>query len=100
MVSHSFDGKFHIDIKPFNTACDWTNEKQNIHSPIYGILCDGESFEFFMFDGSTKPYSFSRGCFPGDPPAWRRGLRISDFTLADTCLSCVIFARCARPSLT
>ena len=31
--------------------------------PVYGILCDGAelAFEFFRFDGSTKPSSFCRG---------------------------------------
>ena len=34
-----------------------------------------------MFDGSTSPPSFSRGCLPGDPAVFRRGLRLSEFTL-------------------
>jgi hypothetical protein len=29
--------------------------------PVYGILCDGDVFEFFRFDGSTKPASFHHG---------------------------------------
>ena len=49
--------------------------------PIFGILWDGKSFEFFSFDGSTSPPSFTRGCLPGDPPEFRRGLQLSDFTL-------------------
>jgi hypothetical protein len=49
--------------------------------PVFGILCDGKSFEFFSFDGSTSPPSFTRGCLPGDPPEFRRGLQLSDFTL-------------------
>ena len=32
-------------------------------SPIYGILCDGTSFEFFSFDGGTSPPTFSRGVY-------------------------------------
>ena len=38
-------------------------------------------WKFFSFDGSTGPPSFTRGCFPGDPPEFRRGLQLSDFTL-------------------
>jgi hypothetical protein len=49
--------------------------------PVFGILCDGKSFEFFSYDGSAFPTSFTRGCFPGDPPEFRRGLQLSDFTL-------------------
>ena len=67
-------------------ACDWNNTQSNFSVPIYGILSDGESFEFFKFDGSTKPYSFYRGCFPGDPIPLQRGLRLGDFTLADNAL--------------
>jgi hypothetical protein len=36
-------------------ACDYSNDRQNFPSPIYGILCDGRTFEFFMFDGGTSP---------------------------------------------
>jgi len=28
---------------------------------VYGILCDGDIFEFFLFDGTTEPFSFQRG---------------------------------------
>jgi hypothetical protein len=52
--------------------------------PVYGILCDGSTFEFFLFDGSTKPYSFSRGCLPGDPPIFRNGFRLEDFAKTET----------------
>lgn len=62
-------------------ACDWNNAMQGFDVPVFGILCDGNSFEFFSFDGSTSPPSFTRGCLPGDPPEFRRGLRLSDFTL-------------------
>ena len=33
--------------------------------PIYGILFGGDIFQFFIFDGSTKPYKFSMGVVPG-----------------------------------
>jgi hypothetical protein len=46
------------------TACDYANSRLGFESfPIYGILCDGKSFDFFSFDGSTKPSTFSRGIF-------------------------------------
>ena len=48
-------------------ACDYANDSLDFDSfPIYGILCDGHSFDFFSFDGSTKPPTFSRGIFKHD----------------------------------
>jgi hypothetical protein len=35
---------------------------------VYGILCDGDAFEFFVFDAATEPFSFKRGLRPTDPP--------------------------------
>ena len=47
-------------------ACDYGNERLGFSPfPIYGILCDGTSFEFFAFDGSSDPPTFSRGVFQG-----------------------------------
>ena len=44
--------------------CDYANDRRNFPSSlIYGILCDGTSFEFFSFDGSASPPAFSRGIF-------------------------------------
>ena len=48
---------------------------------VFGILWDGKSFEFFSFDSSASLPSFTRGCLPGDPPEFCRGLQLSDFTL-------------------
>jgi hypothetical protein len=48
---------------------------------VYGILCDGASFQFFLFDGSTKPPSFYRGTYVED--LYQRGLRLADFTETD-----------------
>ena len=48
---------------------------------MYGILCDGDSFEFFRFVGSdddSKPSSFKRGIRPDDPPNRQRPFRIPD----------------------
>jgi hypothetical protein len=85
MVRRRFDLEFWIDIQTFvETACDWNNTRLNFAVPVYGILCDGSTFEFFLFDGSTKPYSFSRGCLSGDPPIFRNGLRLEDFTKTET----------------
>lgn len=51
------------------TGCDYANSHLGIGAfPIYGILCDGKSFEFFCFDSSTKPPTFSR-CQHSSPPA-------------------------------
>jgi len=36
-----------------------------IRVPVYGILCDGENFEFFQFDSSTTPPSFRHGYTTG-----------------------------------
>lgn len=60
-------------------ACDWNNAVEGFDVPIIGIFCDGMSFEFFSFDGKTR--KFTRGCLPGDPVKYRRGLRLSDFTI-------------------
>ena len=65
-------------------VCNFNNAQENFHIPIYGILCDGVAFEFFSFDGSTKPFTFLRGCFPEDPRPLRRGLQLSDFELTET----------------
>ena len=48
---------------------------------MYGILCDGDSFEFFRFIGfndTSKLPSFERGLRPDDPPNRQRPFRIPD----------------------
>lgn len=45
--------------------------------PVYAILCDGEVFEFFCFDGSTKPPLFTKG---SDPTIRRDRFRLPEFT--------------------
>jgi hypothetical protein len=41
---------------------------QTFRIPVYGILCGdssgGSVFEFFLFDGTTNPYSFKYGLGP------------------------------------
>ncbi|KAF8808065.1 hypothetical protein BYT27DRAFT_7097515 [Phlegmacium glaucopus] len=59
-------------------ACHWNNVHRGLHIPVYGILCDGSHFQFFLFDGNNKPYSFSRGILHTDPPAVRRGFQLND----------------------
>jgi hypothetical protein len=41
-------------------------------------------FQFFLFDGSTKPSSFSRGTLPGDPVALRYGFKLNDLTTEES----------------
>jgi hypothetical protein len=48
---------------PSHKACDFINEAQGFQYPIYGILCDGERFEFFLFDRKASP-KVSKGYFP------------------------------------
>ena len=60
-----------------STVCEKHSGRFDI--PVIGILCDGMSFEFFLFDGKTR--KFTRGCLPGDPAECRRGLRLANFTL-------------------
>ena len=38
---------------------------------------------FFKFDGTSKPFSFLRGAFPGDPPSLRRGFELPGLTTAE-----------------
>ncbi|KAF8338095.1 uncharacterized protein EI90DRAFT_3041622 [Cantharellus anzutake] len=35
-------------------AGDFANQRNDLQDPIYGILCDGETFEFFMFSPNTE----------------------------------------------
>lgn len=66
-------------------ACDWNNRKRDFCVPIYGILCDGYTFEFFLFDGSTKPFSFKRGLVGSDdPPTSWRPLQLSKLEFTST----------------
>src|ERR1700722_8456905 len=80
MVGHFFPMLDVVIYSSGSTACDWNNTTQGYDVPIVGILCHGTSFEFFSFNGSKSP-KFTRGCLPGDPKKFRRGLRLADFTL-------------------
>jgi hypothetical protein len=48
-------GKISLTNHLRDTAGDWNNAQDGVRVPVYGILCDGDVFEFFRFDGSTKP---------------------------------------------
>lgn len=61
----------------WDTAGDWNNAQSGVRVPVYGILCDGEVFEFFRFDGSIKPPSFTHGCYG---PTSRHHLVLPDLT--------------------
>jgi hypothetical protein len=76
-------------------ACDFSNNHLNFPSfPIFGILCDGRFFEFFSFDGSTSPPTFSRGVFY--PPNSNKPLE--RFSLTDYCATSDIDFICSvRP---
>lgn len=64
----------------FTTGCDLANSNLGFGVfPIYGILCDGTSFEFFLFDSSTKPPTFSRCRLSSTPPG-SYALSLADLT--------------------
>jgi hypothetical protein len=47
-----------------STACDYANGRAGFgSSPIHCVLFHGSCFEFFRFDGSSKPPTLSRGVF-------------------------------------
>jgi hypothetical protein len=76
------------------TACDWNNSTENFSVPVFGILWDGTHFNFFKFDGTSKPFSFLRGAFPGDHPSLRRGFELPGLTTAEE--SALPFMRALR----
>lgn len=77
-----------------SSGCDLNNAKRGFSLPIYCILCDGVSFEFFKFERTTPNPSFLRGCFPGDPEHLQRGLQVPDFTTTETSLPFILQLRC------
>ena len=46
------------------------------HLPVYGILSDGNTFEFFRFDGTAEPYTCKYGIGPNDPPTCWQPFRL------------------------
>jgi len=75
-------------------GCDLNNAKRGFSLPIYCILCDGLSFEFFKFERTTPIPTFFRGCFAGDPEHLQRGLQVPDFTTTETSLPFILQLRC------
>ena len=65
-------------------ACYWNNAHRGLRVPVYGILSDGNCFQFFLFDGNHKPYSFRRGALLGDPPAFWYGFQLQDHAKTET----------------
>lgn len=52
------------------TGCNCANSYSGFGAfPIYCILCDGESFDFFCFDSSTRPPTFSHCQYGSALPA-------------------------------
>ena len=51
-----------------HAACDWNNSQEGISMPIFGILCDKVSFEFFKYDGSLDTPTFSKGRLSAGSP--------------------------------
>jgi hypothetical protein len=80
--------------RPQSSGCDLNNAKRGFSLPIYCILCDGLSFEFFKYERTTLIPSFFRGCFPGDPEHLQRGLQVPDFTTTETSLPFILHLRC------
>ena len=63
-------------------ACDYANGRNGFPpTPVYGILCDGQSFRFFSFDGSTEPPTISQGVFG---PEEHQTLSLTDLTSTPT----------------
>ena len=53
--------------------------------PIHAILCDGATFDFFYFDGTTEPFSFKHGLDPNIPLAYSWALQLPDLSYGSTC---------------
>jgi len=45
-------------------ACDYANSKRQHWVPILAILCDGEKFEFLVYDSGVKSI-YTSGVVPG-----------------------------------
>lgn len=78
-------------------ACDYTNDQLDLPPRIFGILSDGSSFEFFVFNGSAKPAIFSRGIFhttPGSKPYENSSSKITmPYQMLPSFEACGLFAR-------
>ncbi|KAI9439868.1 hypothetical protein H4582DRAFT_2075230 [Lactarius indigo] len=52
----------------------------DVSVPIYGMIYNGYGFQFFTFDGSTKPYRFSAGVVQGSHFRVTEGLPLVDLS--------------------
>ena len=68
--------------------------QKGFSASVYGILCDGDEFDFFVFDGTTKPFSFKRGFGPNDSPTHLRPFQLPD---PEKTLSTYSFIDALRP---
>jgi hypothetical protein len=93
----SFGLRFLRQLSQF-PGCDLNNAQSGYSLPIHCILCDGVAFEFFKFQRKPEP-SFLRGCFPGDPPHLRRGLKLRDFTETTTSLPFLLDLLCVSETI-
>ena len=59
-------------------------ETTHYKGSVYLYLAFPATGTCFLFDGSTKPFSFSRGTLPGDSPTLRYSFepQVDDFMLA------------------
>src|ERR1700691_4456400 len=89
MVRRPFGAKFCTEANHLLTGdtivCDWNNARQGVCVPVYGILYDGDVFEFFWFDGGTKPFLFHRG-LAKDPPTGLRAFRLPATATSSPCI--------------
>ena len=61
----------------FTIGCNLANHHLKFGAfPIYAINFDGSSVEFYCFDPSIEPPTFTRGQLP-NAPTGRRGCRLS-----------------------
>jgi hypothetical protein len=67
-----------INLVVKSIACHWNNSRINFSIPIHAILFDGYTYQFFTFDGRTKPYTFSMGLVPGSAFSIWEGLALGD----------------------
>lgn len=54
---------FLLSLTLFLIACDHINSNRDLRGTVYGVLCDGTTFEFFMYCPDSNP-RLSMGYFP------------------------------------
>jgi hypothetical protein len=96
MVRHPFKVRLTIEFY-FSTACNWENAERRYKIPIYGILYDGSHFQFFIFDGKTKPFKFSMGAETVAPGRRGTQLPLYNFPFQHTRDARISFIHSLRP---